>query len=147
MAQRRTTRTPAKKVEEVELPDQTPDEAEDAAAQMAEHEFEANGNKYPDQTVGDAQLAEAIAEDSDDWKPVEDDVEASAKSDEKVEVEKAKNTKKDAPSEDQNMVEIVESGFMVGGRLLSAGQVVSVPDSVYNEDQEAVYGRVFFRKI
>ena len=144
MAQRRTTRTPAKKVEEVELPDQTPDEAEDAAAQMAEYEFEANGNKYPDPTEGDAQLAEAIAEDSDDWKPVEDDVEASAKSDERVEVEKAK---KGAPSEDQNMVEIVESGFMVGGRLLSAGQVVSVPDSVYNEDQEAVYGRVFFKKI
>ena len=147
MAQRRTTRTPAKKVEEVELPDQTPDEAEDAAAQMAEHEFEANGYEYPDQTVGDAQLANAIAEDSNDWKPVEDDVEASAKSDEKVEVDEAKDSKKDAPSEGQNMVEIVESGFMVEGRLLSAGQVVSVPDAVYNEDQESVYGRVFFRKI
>ena len=147
MAQRRTTRTPAKKVEEVELPDQTPDEAEDAAAQMAEHEFEANGNEYPDQTVGDAQLANAIAEDSNDWKPVEDDVEASAKSDEKVEVDKAKDSKKDAPSEGQNMVEIVESGLMVEGRLLSAGQVVSVPDALYNEDQESVYGRVFFRKI
>lgn len=62
MAQRATSRTA--KAKEATLPDQTPAEAEDAAAQMAEHEYEANGNKYPDQTVGDAQLANAIAEDS-----------------------------------------------------------------------------------
>ena len=114
------------KAEEVDLSkDQTRDEAEeDAAAQVAEHELKEAAPEIPDQTEGEAQLANVIAEED----------EARAKS----------STKKG-----YGTVQVLASGLSVEGKILIAGRTVEIPEAVANQsedEQVKAYGQVFFRK-
>ena len=134
-------RTPAKKAEEVEVnltQDQTRDEAEEAAALVAEHELKEAGGKIPDQTEGEAQLANAIAE---DFTAVPDD-----SKDQSVE---GTQESEDAPSGKKFEVEVLVTGLMVQGRVLTEGSIVAVPEEIWNQskaEQEKVYGFQYFKK-
>lgn len=129
MATAKTPRkTTAKKAVEVDLTkDQTPEEAEEAAALVAELTLQ------DDQTEGEALLANAIADDS-------------------VEAVPAKTEAVDMATDSEDTVykiKVLEEGFVVHGAFLLKGSVVEVPESIYRQDDEeqlVQYGKVFFRK-
>lgn len=108
----------AKDVEVVEA-DQTPEEAEEAAALVAEHEAE--------QTAGETETAA----DSD----ASNVVEAVPADDE----EKPKGGR----------IRFVRGGLMVGGRIYAEGDETDAPDTLYSQTEKAQresYGDVFFKK-
>lgn len=129
MAAAKTPRkSTTKKAEEVDLTkDQTPEEAEEAAALVAELTID------EDQTEGEALLANAIADDSVEAVPA-----------------KTKSVDMASASEDTvYRIKVLEAGLVVHGAFLLQGSTPVVPEAIYNQDDEEQikqYGKVYFRK-
>lgn len=120
---------PSKAKPKATEPDQTPEEALVAKAEMDKHE-----GIEPDQTPEEAELTREIAE----------TFEAVPQNKPREEVEAVP-----ADSQKGNRIRVLLPGLQISGKVLKVGAVVEVSDSYYNaspEDQMASYGQVFYEK-
>lgn len=136
MAATRGTRSRATNEKAEEAKDQTPEEAEEAAAVAAEETVN------EDQTEGEAQLANALAE--------QDEFEAVPEVEDKTKdvVENVPKRKKDEAQFVK--VKVLKSGLMVAGRILVEGHTAEIPKELAAQsakDQEKNFGSVYFEKI
>lgn len=136
MAATRGTRSRATNEKAEEVKDQTPEEAEEAAAVAAEETID------EDQTEGEAQLANALAE--------QDEFEAVPEVEDKTKdvVENVPKRKKDEAQFVK--VKVLKSGLMVAGRILVEGHTAEIPKELADQsakDQEKNFGSVYFEKI
>ena len=136
MAATRGTRSRATNEKAEEAKDQTPEEAEEAAAVAAEETID------EDQTEGEAQLANALAE--------QDEFEAVPEVEDKTKdvVENVPKRKKDEAQFVK--VKVLKSGLMVAGRILVEGRTAEIPKELADQsakDQEKNFGSVYFEKI
>lgn len=136
MAATRGTRSRATNEKAEEAKDQTPEEAEEAAAVAAEETID------EDQTEGEAQLANALAE--------QDEFEAVPEAEDKTKdvVENVPKRKKDEAQPVK--VKVLKSGLMVAGRILVEGRTAEIPKALADQsakDQEKNFGSVYFEKI
>lgn len=143
-------------VEDVDLSDTSSESAAEISDKFVFEEDFSTAEELRDLIVQEIALSDEKVEDStDEVENTESDEIENTESDE------VENTESDdvdtlpsdpTPTDVQGdyLVQMSLPGMMIGAKVRAQGEVVSVPEDVYNlsdEDQRSLFGKVFFEKI